>query len=371
MKRVLHVVGAMQRAGAETLLMNLYRNLDRSQFQFDFLYFTDKECDYDNEIKNLGGEIYRIESTKKNKLLRVGYRYFNYYRLLKSLPDHQIVHSHINLNGAIFILIAKYLKREIRISHSHIATGKNAFIPNLYRYITRKIIKHNANRYLACGRAAGKYLYPNVTESDIVVFPNSIDIGLFQSFYSESNYLRDKLNLASDVKIVVQIGRFTLQKNFEFTINFAHHLIKEDPLFHFVFLGAGPMENELKKMVKDNNLDKYITFYGVSKEIPKILHSADVFFMPSRLEGFPVVLVEAQACGVPCLISTNISSEVDMELNLVGFANLNDDLSVWKHKLYNSLSKKSNDFETIKKVMRSKNFDSKESVKKLEELYLK
>ena len=371
MERILHITGGMQRAGAETLLMNLYRNLDRTKFQFDFLYFTDKTCDYDQEIKRLGGNIYRVTNKSNNKLFRIIYRYVDYYRLLKALPEHQIIHSHINLNGAFFILIAYLLKKRLRISHSHISMGKRAFIPNMYRYLCRNVIKYTANVYLACGEAAGAYLYPKISKKDVVVFPNSIDISAFQSFFSHGHFLRNELKLDKNIKIIVQIGRFTPQKNFEFTIDFIEYLVKKDSLLHFVFLGTGPMETELKQAVNNKNIGSYVTFYGISEEIPKILHSADLFFMPSRLEGFPVVLVEAQACGTPCLISTNISSEVDMGVNLISFASLSDNLEIWKKKFYKSFSRKSNDFDTITRVMKSKNFDAVDSVLKLQDIYKK
>ncbi len=369
MKRILHITGGMQRAGAETLLMNLYRNLDKEKFQFDFLYFTDAPCDYDEEIKSLGGIIYRIGDKSNNRLYRIVQRYIKYYKLLKSIPQNQVIHSHINLNGAIFLLIAYILKRKTRVSHSHISRGKNAFISNIYRYICRKVIKKSSNVYMACGEAAGKYLYPGIPDSDVVVFPNSIDISAFQSYSDHKSFLRDELAIDKDTKVVIQIGRFTEQKNFDFTINFVKHLVKKDTKLHFVFFGTGPLEHTLKESVKENNLDQYITFYGVSSEIPKILHAADLFFMPSRLEGFPVVLVEAQACGSPCVISTNISAEVDMGLDLISFVDLDSDLETWEQVFYETFEKRSYDFTRIKEVMADKNFDAIDNVKKLQKIY--
>lgn len=360
----------MQRAGAETLLMNLYRNLDKENYQFDFIYFTNVKCDYDDEIENLGGVIYRIISKKSsNKLVRVLKRYIDYNRLLKNLSDHQIVHSHINLNGALFLLIAKWNKKSIRISHSHISSGKKTIFSRLYRFTCRKIIKKSSNVYMACGEAAGKYLYPSIPEKNVIVFPNSIEIENFQKKEKFNQFLRDELEIDEDVKIITQIGRFTYQKNFEFTIDLIEHLTRTDKKLHFVFLGTGPYEERLKIAAKEKKIEKYITFYGISSEIPKILHSSDLFIMPSRLEGFPVVLVEAQACGIPCLISDNISKEVDMGLNLISFLSLSDTLNIWSRGLYASLKKKSNDFEKIKRIMKSKNFDASDSSKKLQEIY--
>ncbi|MBS9462200.1 glycosyltransferase [Flagellimonas sp. 389] len=369
MIRILHITGAMQRAGAETLLMNLYRNLDTNNFQFDFLYFTASKCDYDDEIKKLGGNIYRIPNRGKNRLSRIWKRYVDYAKLIKSLPDHQVIHSHINLNGTVFLLIAYLQKKKVRVSHSHISKGKKTLRARIYRFICRRLIKKSCNVYMACGEAAGEYLYPSIPKEKVVVFPNSIDINFFQGQEKYSEFLRKELNLKENTKIVTQIGRFTFQKNFEFTINFVSELVKRHHDIHYVFLGTGPLENKLKKMVKDRDLEKVITFYGISSEIPKILHSSDIFFMPSNLEGFPVVLVEAQACGLPCIISTNISSEVDMGLDLITFLDLNENLKVWEQALLDSFKKKSTDFEKIKSQMRLRNFDAADSVKKLQHIY--
>lgn len=371
MKRILHIVGAMQRGGAETLLMNLFRSLDRNKYQFDFLYFTSQNCAYDDEIESLGGKIYRIESESNNKLFQILNRYINYFRLLKKLPNHQIIHSHINLNGAVFLLIAYLQQKRLRIAHSHTSDRKMSLKERFFYSISTKMIKISANIFLACGDSAAKYLYPKITRDEIVLLPNSIDIANFQKKDYCENYLRNKLNLDKDIKILSQIGSFTSIKNHIFTINFAKYLQNTNEKVHVVFVGGGPLEHELKKKVKDQNLSKYITFYGSSKEIPKIMHSSDLLFMPSIAEGFPVVLVEAQACGLPCLISNNISKEVDLELNLIAFADLTDDFSVWKNKLNNAFSRKSKDLDTIKKVLKSKHFDAVDSVQKLQDIYSK
>ncbi len=369
MIRILHIVGGMQRAGAETLLMNLYRNLDRESFQFDFLYFTDMQCDYDEEILELGGKIYRIPPNSTNRVSRILNRYAKFNALLKSLPSHQIVHSHINLNGAIFLVLAYFRKKKLRVSHSHISRGSKAIVPSVYRFITRRLIKWCANVYMACGEAAGAYLYPSVPPGRVVVFPNSIDISKFQEQAEFSNKLREELNIDPETKIITQIGRFTFQKNFEFTVEFAEYLRNLGENVHFVLLGTGPLETKLKEMIRTKGLEPYFTFYGISSEIPKILHSSDVFFMPSNLEGFPVVLVEAQACGIPCVISTNISEEVDMGLELISFVDLKASHNVWQNALNTAFKAKRKDWPEIKKKMQARNFDAADSVKKLQELY--
>jgi len=368
----MHITVGMNRAGAETFLMNLFRNLNKNKFQFDFVYVGGgSSCDYDDEIEELGGKIYRVDSNTRFKVIRNLKRLINYYRLLKNLPENQIIHSHINFNGALFLLIARILNKKVRISHSHntLTKGKRGLNLRLYEYFCRSVIKSNANVYMACGIAAGKYMFPSVEGKKIVVFPNAIDLNYFQEMRQNQNFLKEKLNLPNSMKIIVQIGRFELQKNFEFTIKLAEYLLLEDSDIHFVFVGTGPMEKELKELVESKAIEKNITFFGISSEIPKILHSSDLFLMPSRHEGFPVVLVEAQACGIPCLISENISNEVDMGLNLIYYASLEKPLQEWKKEFYKAISHNSLDLKTILKKMKARNFDVLKSVRNLEALY--
>ncbi|AOW20104.1 glycosyltransferase [Urechidicola croceus] len=366
MKRIIHIVGSMNRAGAETMVMNLYRQLDRENYQFDFIYFTNNDCDYDDEIKELRGKIYRIPS--KN----VFSRYLKYFSLLRKLDKNTSIHSHMNINNSMYLGIAYLAGIKTRVSHCHGTEGKyhQSFLRRIYKKFSFSLIDRFATKYIACGEAAGKYLYPKVKSSEITLLPNAIDVRKFsESRVVNRNYLRNLLNLEKDVIILTQIGRLIKVKNHTFSIQFLKHLKSKGIKFHFVIIGDGELNDSLKELVNKEDLEDNVTFLGVRSDVPELLSGSDCMLMPSLHEGFPVVLVESQAIGLPSLISDTISPEVDLGLKLVVFSGLNDDFSIWEEKLLNILLQEDIKAGKISEVLTDRGFNIVESVKKLERIY--
>lgn len=364
MKRILHITGGMDRAGAETMLMNLYRKLDKSEYQFDFVYFKDSKCDYDDEIIELGGRIFRINNS--NPVSRT----FKLFRLIiKEKPFHA-VHAHMLFSNAFHVLAAYFAKMDKRISHSHNTSDVNSktFYGRLYQNVSRKLIKKFSTHFIACGEAAGKFLFPNNNKVEYLL--NAIDVEEFSNNrISNRNFIKDEFNLDEDTIVITQIGRISPVKNHEFTINFAEYLVKKGYKFIIAIVGSGPLKGGLSKLVDEKKLNNYVKFLGIRSDIPNILAGTDVMIMPSFHEGFPVVLVESQATGVPSLISNNISSEVDMGLKLVEFASLDEELSTWEIKLLNLLKQKKVSSAKRLEVLSNKGFNINKSIKKLEKIY--
>lgn len=368
MKRILHIVGSMNRAGAETMVMNLYREVDRTKYQFDFIYFTPKKCDYDDEITEMGGKIYRVFPKSKNVLTR----YINYYLTLKKLKDNDYVHSHMNINNSMYLIIAYLAGIKERISHSHGTTGRShkKGIRRIYKNFSFGLIKRFATKYVACGEAAGKYLYPKVENSKIILLPNAIDVQKFSnSRKTNRNYIRNLLKIDNDTLVLSQVGRLNKVKNHDFSIKFLKFLKEKGTKFHFVIVGEGNLRNELEEKMKNARLEEDVTFLGVRSDVPELFSGSDAVLMPSLHEGFPVVLVESQAIGVPSLISDSISSEVDLDLGLVEFVDLKDDFSVWEEKLLKIVNQEEVKIEKILDVLTEKGFSIVGSVKKLEKIY--
>ncbi|MBU3822284.1 glycosyltransferase [Flavobacteriaceae bacterium XHP0103] len=364
MKRILHIVGGMNRAGAETMLMNLYRKLDRSKYQFDFVYFVDSKCDYDDEILVMGGRIYRISST--NPISRT----VKLSRLITQNKPFHAVHCHMLFSNAFHVLAAYFAGIDMRISHSHNTSDVNSktFHGKLYQKLSKSIIRKFSNQFIACGKAAGDFLFPNNDKVEYLL--NAIDIEAFSNNrIANRQFLKKEFNLDDDTIVITQIGRMSPVKNHEFTLKFTEYLIQNGYKLFVVIVGDGPLKNKLQELVTGKKLGNVIKFLGTRSDIPNILAGTDLMIMPSFHEGFPVVLVEAQAAGVPSLISNNISPEVDMRLNLVDFAGLEDDLSVWKLKLQDILKQKLLDSANRLKVLTNKGFNINKSVKKLESIY--
>lgn len=359
-QRVLNVIGKMDRAGAETMLMNIYRNIDRSQIQFDFLVFTDQEGDYDAEIIQLGGKI--IPILAKNPIERM----LKLQRFLKNNPEYKIVHAHMLLSNAFHLLAAKGAGVKHRISHSHnTSNGQSNRIKKVYEkwaYITNKRV---ATYKIACGKLAAQYLFG--TTKDVLILPNAVDV---DNMITKANDSRDYMSKTfnDDGLKIIQVGRLNEVKNHKFSLQVAEELKKRNIDFTMYFVGQGPLEESLKTRVDNNNLTDKVKFLGVRSDITEIMTGSDYMIMPSLHEGFPVVLVESQATGLKAIISDRVSKEVDLGLDLVEFLSLNS-VEKWVERLLESRKYKSCKEANIVKSLKSQGFDALTNAQKLSQVY--
>lgn len=365
MKRILHIVGGMDRAGAETMLMNLYRKLNRTNYQFDFVYFRETTCDYDEEILAMGGRIFRVPMGN-NPIIRT----MKLRRLIRDEEPFHAVHCHMLFSNALHILAAYFAKIEIRISHSHNTSDVNSKsrVGRIYQKFSKKIIAKYSTHFIACGQRAGEFLFPNVRGVNYLL--NAIDVESFsKNRITNRNFLNKKLNVNEGTIIITQIGRLAPVKNHNFTINFAKHLKENNVKFKIVIVGAGNLSDFLQSKVKELQLENEVLFLGVRSDIPNILAGTDIMLMPSFHEGFPVVLVETQASGVPSLIADTISSEVELGMDMVQFLSLDDSFSIWEEKLKTMVNNKDVSADIRLEVLSREGFNINKSVKKLEQIY--
>lgn len=366
MKRILHITGGMDRAGAETMIMNLYRAIDRSKFQFDFLYFTDSICDYDKEIEELGGKIYRLTATNPLKRMKAT------QTLLQNNPQWRTVHCHMLFSNAFHLYAAYKAGIKQRISHSHNTSdqSKNKLISKIYHGLSREFQIRYATDFVACGIEAGKFLFPHI--KDVQIIPNSIDIDNFAQIAEKSeDYLRKEFHLTDDTLILLQIGTFGPQKNHCFSLKIAHSLQKKGIKFKLFLAGRGPLKEKIEDEVKQQGLDRVIKFLGVRSDIAELLGGSDLMLMPSLYEGFPVVLVESQAAGLPALIADTISKEVDLGVGLINFETLKASPEDWAKKIIKNSRHKNNSVEKRLPVLKQRGYDIVTNAQKLENLYIR
>lgn len=369
MKRILHIVGRMNRAGAETMLMNLYRKLDRDKFQFDFVYFTEEHCDYDKEILELGGRIFKIPNNiYKNPISRT----IALYKLIKKEAPFHAIHCHQMFSNSLHLIAGYYGGIKMRIAHSHNTSDANSnkFIGKIYHSISKVLISKYATDYIACGENAGKYLFPKI--NDVVFLPNAIDLNAFVNENVKQRHLVLKTkNIEKETIIITQIGRLSPVKNHGFTLNFAKFLKEQNFNFHLAIVGAGVLENKLKLLTEELDIENYVTFCGVRDDIDVILSNSDLMIMPSLFEGFPVVLVESQACGTPSLISSTISPEVDLGMGLIHYCDLYSNYDIWFDNIKRALKNSKVSAKTRRQVLSDNGYNINLSVKKLELFYEK
>lgn len=357
MKRVLHIIGKMDRAGAETMLMNLYRSIDRSKIQFDFITFTHDKGGYDDEILALGGKIFPIVAS--NSLGRM----IKFYKFLKAHSEYQIIHAHVLLNNAFHLTAASMAGVKMRISHSHnTSNGGKDHLAKVYEVVAKKVINLLATHKIACGYEAGQYLYNN--DKNVLVLSNAVDVREIHRIaeLSRQSPIFDKTKLN-----IIHVARFMPVKNHVFVLDLVEALIEKNTNFVIHLVGDGPLRLEIEQRIQSRNLGQYVRLLGLRSDVIALMANADMMILPSLHEGFPVVLVESQAVGLPALVSDCISQEVDLGLGAIDFLPINH-AKCWAEKIVN-FSHANLLNEQIFHELSSQGFDIFQNSKILEQLY--
>lgn len=360
--RVLHVVVNMNRGGAETLLMNLYRNVDRTKVQFDFLTF--KEGVFDQEIKELGGTIHRIPYINE-----VGH--FGYINALNNFfsthNDYTIVHSHLNRMSGLVVRAAKKFGIRYCISHSHNTGGEGGALAKAYKWYSGLFIPSYSDYTFACSEAAAKWLFGKKANA-AKLLNNGIEPEMFTYSPEVRKMVRRELGI-NDQCVIGHVGRFTKQKNHKFLIEVFAEFVKRRPNSILLLCGDGILRKDIEKRAADLNIQDKVKFLGVRSDINLLLQAFDLFLFPSLHEGLPVTLIEAQAAGVPCLLSGEITDEVDLGLGLVKFLDLTD-TDQWATELEKLTVKKIERHPSNLKMLSDRGYDIKTTAKWLQDFYL-
>lgn len=330
--RILHcVVGSMNVGGIEDMLMELYRNIDRNKVQFDFLVHDYNENYYEKEIKELGGIIHRIPYISKRPLKHI----LEFRSLLKNCPEYKIIHIHTTYSIMLTdALEAKQMGRKV-IIHSH---NSNA---NFKRTIIHKILKTKfskcADYRIACSDIAGRWMFSKKYLNDVIFWPNAKKI----EKYKFSNEIREKIRKSETTEnafIVGNIGRLSYQKNQELLIDIFSEILKKKPNSVLWLIGDGEDRKKLENMVKEKDLEEKVKFWGNVKNVNELLFAIDVFVLTSRYEGLGIVLIEAQATGVPLVIPSYIPKEACIDENIRVIKKVNN-IDEWVKKILDTTSK--------------------------------
>ena len=296
--RILHVVTYMGRGGLETMLMNYYRSIDRTKVQFDFLTHRDFEADYDAEILALGGKIYHLPNL--NPFSR-GYL-TALDRFFAEHPEYRIVHSHLDCMAGIPLKYAKKHGVPVRIAHAH-----NSNQPRDVKYPLKLIYKRGIGKHatllFACSAEAGRWMFGT---DGFRVLNNAIDAGRYAYRSDVREAVRRELGLPEDALVVGHVGRFDPQKNHSFLVEIFSKMPGDAQL---LLVGDGVLRPDAGRQAEALGVRDRIIFAGVRPDVERLLQAMDVFLFPSLFEGLPVSIIEAQAAGLPCLISDKVPIE--------------------------------------------------------------
>lgn len=324
--KILMVMGSTGMAGTQMFVLNLVENMDLTRFQVDFAVDRgDDGTGIGRRLKELGCNIYFLPYFKV-------YNYFGFVRAWKKfLGEHHydIVHGHSTNSAAIYLKIAKKMGC-LTIAHSHNSGYRGGYLPRLFKKVFAKGAGKVADYWFACSDIAAERLYGKVykTYSNYYNIPNAINIEAFCYDEKKAKRVRTELGVADGELLCGHVGTFSSQKNHNFLMDIFCEVLKINPKARLVCCGAGPLMSKAKEKACKLGILDYIIFTGVVSNANEYMMAMDVMVFPSFNEGFPITIIEAEATGLPVVMSDTITEEIDLT-DLVHRHSLNDLPKYW------------------------------------------
>lgn len=350
MIRILHIVYKMNPGGVESLLMNLYRNIDRDKYQFDF--YTIGHGVFDNEIIKMGGQVYYTNSMHEVGLFKY---WSNWDIFLKTHRDmYDVIHCHLNNTGVYMLKIARKNGIKVRICHSHASTTLGNPILKPFRKIFNYIAIKNSTLLLGCSDKANKWLYGNKSKQAYIL-NNGVDVKRFKYKNESRKKIRKEYNLDEKTMVIGHVGRLVEVKNHKYLLRVFKEYSIINPNSVLMVVGDGDLKDSLVEYTHNLHIDDKVLFLGIKTNVEEYMCCFDSFVFPSFYEGLPVTLIEAQASGLQVLASRNIS-EMSSVLDTFEFLDIDDNPIEWAKKI-----KKSSNRDLANKILSESHFNIKKS----------
>lgn len=371
-ERVLVLLTVLDRGGAETMAMNYLRHFDRSRVVYDFLVNRKYRGDYEDEIEALGGRIYRMCPMYPQYFAR----YKREFRaFLHEHPEYRIIHSNLEDRSYFPLRIAKEEGVPVRIAHAHNAMrGFNA--KTLFRDYFRLRLPGNPTHMFACSQEAGDWLFGKKNREQVIQIPNAIDVEQYRYNPETAQQVRAEFGVTDPNTLVVgHVGRFAPQKNHKQLIEIFAEVHKRQSNSVLWLVGGGhgteSLQGEVRARIRELGLQGAVKFLGVRSDVPRILQGMDVFVMPSLHEGLAIALLEAQAVGLPCVMSDVITQQVNVS-GAIRTCALQDEPEIWAETVLECVSTRHNNADRTQQadVVRAAGFDIAQNARQLEQWYL-
>lgn len=354
------MIGCLEMGGSQAMVMNLLRNIDRSKVMFDFIVDHPERKHYEEEARSMGAKIYTMppfKGTNIKQLKREWDCFFDQH------PEYKILHSHVRSYASIYFPIAK--KHEVKtIIHSH-STSNGRGITAIVKRIMQYPLRYQADYLMTCSSKAGQWLYGKkaCNKDNYIFLPNAINVEKYRFTLETADRYRRELGL--DKKFVIgHVGRFHHAKNHTFLLNVFAKIADQRPDAMLLLIGDGELREEIEYKIKELRITDRVILTGNRDDIPQLMQAMDIFVFPSAWEGLPVTVVEAQASGLPCLISDRITTDVDLSA-LVKRLPI-DSPDPWVNTILNTNCKRSDVSSEIKQA----GFDVKDTAKRLTDFYI-
>lgn len=356
--RVLHVVTYMGRGGLETMIMNYYRHIDRNKVQFDFLVHREFRADYDDEIEALGGRIFRLP-----RLVPWSKGYLTALeQFFREHPVYKIVHVHQDCLSSVILKAASKCGIPVRIAHSH-SRSQDKNLKYLIKLWYKRDIPRYATQLFACGDEAGNWMFGG---APFRVLNNAIDTKRY-AFDSERNSrVRQALQIPDNAFVIGHVGRFHAVKNHSFLLDVFAKAKQQEENAVLLLVGDGDLRSEMEEKAVSLGISNSVIFTGVRSDVPDLLQAMDCFVFPSLYEGIPVTLIEAQAAGLPCIVSDGVPVEC-AKTDLVTHLPLSAGAAHWVGEILNT--KGSSRQDTAESIIQS-GYDIEANAQWLQNFYL-
>lgn len=327
MVRVLHMIGSLEIGGSQTLIMNIYRKIDRTKLQFDFIVDHPDRMYFAREITELGGKIYTILPFKGYNFVQVKKAWINFFQ---KYPDYKIFHSHVRSYASIYLPIAK--KNGLQtIIHSH-NTSNGSGVTAIIKALLQYPLRYQADYYMACSKMAGKWLFGKniIRKPNFHIIANGIDVNKYCFSNDKRDQIRKEFKISKNTFVLGYLARVVPQKNPLFVIEVFKKMMETNASkeMKLLFVGDGELLQEVKLLAEDYSVSNNIIFTGSRTDVPELMMAMDLYILPSIWEGFGISLIEAQATGLKCLCSEKIQKEPIIS-DLVIRANLKDNAEKW------------------------------------------
>lgn len=358
--RVLQVFTILNRGGAETMVMNYYRHIDRSRVQFDFLVCRPERGAYEDEIEAMGGRIYRIPPLLHVQGHRAAVR-----RFFMKHPEYQIIHGHVGELGYFIYKEAQHAGVRCIIAHAHSSyCDRDWKLP--LRYILKFLIRKQVTHTMACGEEAARWYFGSSQAKRCLIVRNAIEAKCYR--YSQEKRAQVREHFGWDSHLIIgNVARFSKVKNHLFLLEIIEELRKQRPDVLLVLVGdtRGDAYESVKSEVEKLGLGPNVQFLGSRSDVPDLLQGMDVYCAPSLYEGLSVSMVEAQAAGLHVITSTGVPEEVRLMPNSVSFLSLNESVEHWVEHILAPYERK----DTYAEICQS-GFDIVENARRLQQFYL-
>ena len=359
MIRVLHYGLSSHLGGIETYLYKLYSNVNRDEIKFDFLILGDEKPCYYNEFKDMGSTFYFVSSRRKNPIR-------NSYDVSKVLKNESFDLIHCHLNSLSYTVpVTKGLKYNYPvIVHSRNAGILSNKLSHFFHLLNKTKFPYNETIALSVSRKAGEWMFGE--KHQFTTINNGVDIEKYRFDLDFRNSIRRELSLKENEKLILNVGALRGQKNHSFILKVFDEILKKDSNYKLMLVGEGSLEEKIGREIEELNLQDKVIFSGNRNDIPAVLSGADVFLFPSLYEGFPNAVLEAQTSGLPCIISSEISTEVMIRKNCIQIS-LEETEESWANKVIEIDKESERQFAA--EDVDSKGFSVKAEVEKIEQIY--